>query len=91
MTTDQIWLGIGFLGQAFFSARFLIQWIASERQRKSVVPRAFWYFSLGGGMTLLFYALWRRDPVFILGQSAGLFVYARNLYFVLRDPERVPS
>ena len=91
MTTDQIWLGIGFLGQAFFSARFLIQWIASERQRRSVVPRAFWYFSLGGGMTLLLYALWRRDPVFILGQSAGLFVYARNLYFVLRDPERVPS
>jgi lipid-A-disaccharide synthase-like uncharacterized protein len=91
MTTDQIWLGVGFLGQAFFSARFLIQWIASERQRRSVVPRAFWYFSLGGGMTLLLYALWRRDPVFIMGQSAGLFVYARNLYFVLRDPERVAS
>ena len=91
MTTDQIWLGVGFLGQAFFSARFLIQWIASERLRKSVVPRAFWYFSIGGGLTLLIYALWRRDPVFILGQGAGLFVYARNLYFVLRDPERVPS
>ena len=91
MTTDQIWLGVGFLGQAFFSARFLIQWIASERRGKSVVPRAFWYFSIGGGMTLLLYALWRRDPAFILGQGAGLFVYARNLYFVLRDPERVPS
>jgi lipid-A-disaccharide synthase-like uncharacterized protein len=91
MTTDQMWLAVGFLGQAFFSARFLIQWIASERRGKSVVPRAFWYFSIGGGMTLLFYALWRRDPVFILGQGAGLFVYARNLYFVLRDPERVAS
>ena len=91
MTTDQIWLGVGFLGQAFFSARFLIQWIASERLRKSVVPRAFWYFSIGGGLTLLMYALWRRDPVFILGQGAGLFVYARNLYFVLRDPERIAS
>jgi lipid-A-disaccharide synthase-like uncharacterized protein len=91
MTTDQIWLAIGFLGQAFFSARFLIQWIASERRGKSVVPRAFWYFSIGGGMTLLLYALWRRDPVFILGQGAGLFVYARNLYFVLHDPERVTS
>ena len=91
MTTEQIWLGIGFLGQSFFSARFLIQWIASERLRKSVVPRAFWYFSICGGMTLLLYALWRRDPVFILGQGAGLFVYARNLYFVLRNPERVPS
>jgi lipid-A-disaccharide synthase-like uncharacterized protein len=51
-----------------------------------VVPRAFWYFSIGGGATLLLYALYRRDPVFILGQAAGLFVYARNLYFVLRDP-----
>ncbi len=91
MTTDQIWLGVGFLGQAFFSARFLIQWIASERRGKSVVPRAFWYFSIGGGLTLLLYALWRRDPVFILGQGAGLFVYARNLYFVLRDPEHATS
>ena len=91
MTTDQIWLAVGFLGQAFFSARFLIQWIASERLGKSVVPCAFWYFSIGGGLTLLFYALWRRDPVFILGQGAGLFVYARNLYFVLRDPEHATS
>jgi lipid-A-disaccharide synthase-like uncharacterized protein len=91
MTTDQIWLAVGFLGQAFFSARFLIQWIASERRGKSVVPRAFWYFSIGGGLTLLLYALWRRDPVFILGQGAGLFVYARNLYFVLRDPEHATS
>ena len=85
MTTEHLWIVIGFLGQAFFSARFLVQWIASERRGKSVVPRAFWYFSIGGGLTLLFYAIWRRDPVFILGQGAGLFVYARNLYFVLRD------
>ncbi|PYM97815.1 MAG: hypothetical protein DME07_24600, partial [Candidatus Rokuibacteriota bacterium] len=63
MTMDQLWLGIGFLGQALFSARFLIQWIASERQRKSVVPRPFWYFSIGGGMTLLAYAIYRVDPV----------------------------
>ena len=55
------------------------------------MPRAFWYFSIGGGLTLLCYAIWRRDPVFILGQGAGLFVYARNLYFVLRDPEHVTS
>ena len=91
MTVEQLWLAVGLIGQAFFSARFLVQWIASERRGKSVVPRAFWYFSIGGGLTLLFYAIWRRDPVFILGQGAGLFVYARNLYFVLRDPERVPS
>ena len=87
MTTDQLWLGIGFLGQALFSARFLIQWIASERQRKSVVPRPFWYFSIGGGMTLLAYAIYRLDPVFILGQAAGLVVYGRNLYFIRRSSE----
>jgi len=87
MTTDQLWLGVGFLGQALFSARFLIQWIASERERKSVVPRPFWYFSIGGGMTLLAYAIYRLDPVFILGQAAGLVVYSRNLYFILRRPE----
>jgi lipid-A-disaccharide synthase-like uncharacterized protein len=89
MTIDQLWLGVGFLGQAFFSMRFLVQWIASERQRKSVVPRFFWYFSVGGGMTLLAYAIHRRDPVFIVGQAAGLLVYARNLHFIFRNPERV--
>ena len=84
MTTDQVWLGVGLVGQTFFSARFLVQWIASERRKRSVVPREFWYFSIGGGLTLLAYAIHRLDPVFILGQSAGLFVYARNLYFVHR-------
>ncbi len=82
--TEQIWLGVGLFGQALFSTRFLIQWIATERKRKSVVPREFWYFSLGGGITLLFYAIHRLDPVFILGQGAGLIVYARNLYFIYR-------
>jgi len=88
MTADQVWLGIGLLGQAFFSARFLVQWIASERRRQSVVPHAFWYFSVGGGLTLLAYAIYRLDPVFILGQGAGLFVYARNLYFISRGQPR---
>lgn len=88
MTTDQVWLAVGFLGQALFSARFLVQWIASERKRKSVVPIEFWYFSIGGGLTLLAYAVHRLDPVFIVGQAAGLFVYARNLYFIHRRPER---
>jgi lipid-A-disaccharide synthase-like uncharacterized protein len=82
MTTEHVWLGVGLVGQALFSARFLVQWIASERKKESVVPRQFWYFSLGGGLTLLFYAVYRHDPVFILGQGAGLFVYARNLYFI---------
>ena len=84
MTTEQLWLAIGLLGQALFSARFFVQWIASERRRRSVVPRAFWYFSVGGGLTLLAYAIYRRDPVFIIGQGAGLFVYARNLWFIHR-------
>ena len=87
MSTDQVWLGIGFLGQALFSARFLAQWGASERQRKSVGPPVVWYFSLGGGLTLLAYAVHRWDPVFIVGQAAGLVVYARNLYFIHRPPE----
>ena len=82
MTTDQVWLGIGLLGQALFSARFLIQWIASERRKESVVPTPFWYFSIGGGLTLFAYAVYRQDPVFILGQGAGVFIYARNLYFI---------
>ena len=84
MTTDYIWLGVGLVGQALFSARFLVQWIASERRKRSVGPLAFWYFSVGGGVTLLAYAIYRRDPVFILGQGAGLFVYARNLWLIYR-------
>lgn len=86
MTGDQIWVGVGLLGQALFSARFLVQWIASERKRRSVVPLEFWFFSIGGGITLLAYAIWRRDPVFIVGQGAGLFVYARNLYLIYQQP-----
>ena len=84
MTAEQMWLGVGFLGQAFFSSRFLVQWIASERRRESVVPVSFWYFSIGGGLTLLAYAIHRVDPVFIVGQAAGLFVYLRNLYLIRR-------
>ncbi len=86
MMTEHVWLGFGLLGQAFFSARFLVQWIASERRKQSVVPVHFWYFSVGGGLMLLAYAIYRHDPVFILGQGAGLFVYARNLYFIRRAP-----
>jgi lipid-A-disaccharide synthase-like uncharacterized protein len=89
MTVEHIWLAVGFLGQALFSARFLVQWIASERKKESVIPVYFWYFSIGGGLTLLVYAVYRRDPVFILGQGAGLFVYLRNLYFIRRKPRRL--
>jgi lipid-A-disaccharide synthase-like uncharacterized protein len=84
MIRHDYWLILGFAGQALFTARFLIQWIQSERMRHSVIPIAFWYFSLAGGLTLLIYAVHRRDPVFILGQSAGIFIYLRNLYLIFR-------
>ena len=84
MSAEQIWLVVGFIGQSIFSARFTVQWIASERARRSVMPLAFWFLSLGGGVTLLAYALYRRDPVFIAGQGVGLIVYSRNLYLIYR-------
>ena len=77
------WVVLGFVAQAFFTMRFVVQWIASERAGKSVMPTAFWIFSIGGGVLLLVYALYRKDPVFIAGQGFGLFVYLRNLYFIL--------
>jgi lipid-A-disaccharide synthase-like uncharacterized protein len=86
------WVLLGFVAQAFFTMRFLVQWLASERVGRSVIPIAFWWFSIGGGLLLLVYALYRRDPVFIAGQGFGVFVYLRNLYFVLRDRRRgVPA
>jgi lipid-A-disaccharide synthase-like uncharacterized protein len=75
---------IGYVAQLMFAMRFVVQWIASERAGRSVVPMAFWVFSIGGGLMLLGYALYRKDPVFILGQAFGVFVYLRNLQFVIR-------
>ena len=82
------WVFLGFVAQGLFTMRFLVQWIASERAGKMVMPIAFWFFSIGGGVLLFGYALYIRDPVFILGQGFGVFVYARNLYFELRDRAR---
>lgn len=79
MSVDSVWLGIGLVGQSLFFMRFVVQWIASERLGESVLPRAFWYFSLGGGIVLLAYAVHRRDPVFAIGQATGLLIYSRNL------------
>ena len=79
-----LWLIIGFLGQAIFSARFIVQWLYSERHKESVVPIAFWLLSLGGSLTLLAYAIHRKDPVFILGQSMGFLIYTRNLVLIRR-------
>ena len=84
MESPTFWLIVGFVGQALFTMRFLIQWLHSERLRRSIVPTAFWYFSLAGGLTLLVYSIHRRDPVFITGQAAGTFIYLRNLYFIRR-------
>jgi len=76
------WVLLGLAGQLLFSMRFLVQWITSERARRSVIPIAFWYFSLAGGVVLFTYALYRRDPVFILGQSTGIVIYSRNLWLI---------
>ena len=77
-----MWVIIGFIGQGLFSARFILQWVVSERKKQSIIPVGFWYFSLLGGVTLFAYALHKEDPVFIVGQGAGLLVYSRNLYLI---------
>ena len=85
ITVDHVWLLIGFLGQALFTSRFIVQWFKSEIVGKSVIPLAFWWFSVGGGIVLLAYAIYKMDPVFIAGQAGGLIVYARNLYLIFRE------
>ena len=86
MDAEWVWLAVGFCGQALFSMRFLVQWLSSEAKRRSTIPVSFWYFSVAGGVTLLAYAVHRADPVFIVGQLTGLFIYGRNLQLI--DAER---
>jgi lipid-A-disaccharide synthase-like uncharacterized protein len=85
------WVILGFAAQGLFTMRFLVQWIASERAGRSVIPLAFWWFSIVGGVLLLGYALYRKDAVFILGQVFGVFVYLRNLHFVMRERRQTAS
>jgi lipid-A-disaccharide synthase-like uncharacterized protein len=85
------WVILGFVAQGMFTIRFIVQWIASERAGRSVIPLAFWLFSIAGGLLLLVYALYRKDPVFIAGQAFGIFVYLRNLYFVLHERNSAAS
>ncbi|MFQ6005349.1 MAG: lipid-A-disaccharide synthase N-terminal domain-containing protein [Woeseia sp.] len=85
MNPKIFWLAIGFMGQACFFSRFLVQWLASERARRSVIPMAFWYLSLCGGVILFMYAVHLRDPVFIVGQSTGAFIYLRNVWLRLHE------
>ena len=86
---NKIWLAIGFFGQFMFFMRFLVQWVVSEKRKESVVPISFWYFSLLGGLILLSYAIYRKDPVFILGQAGGAFIYLRNLMLIYRKCDKI--
>ncbi|WP_136515080.1 lipid-A-disaccharide synthase N-terminal domain-containing protein [Geomonas edaphica] len=83
--SEKTWVGIGLAGQFFFTMRFVVQWIATERKRRSVIPESFWYFSIFGSLILLVYSLYRKDPVFILGQAFGTTVYVRNLFFIHKE------
>jgi lipid-A-disaccharide synthase-like uncharacterized protein len=82
-----LWTGVGMLGQCIFGSRFLVQWLASERRRRSVIPKAFWYLSIVGSMVLLSYAIHRRDPVFIVGEIGGFMIYVRNLVLLKKTAE----
>lgn len=79
------WVILGFIGQALFTLRFLVQWVASERAGRSVIPVAFWFFSIGGAALLFIYAVYRADPVFIVGQGLGIFIYIRNLMLIAKE------
>jgi lipid-A-disaccharide synthase-like uncharacterized protein len=83
------WMAIGFLGQALFSMRFLVQWLTSEARGASVIPTAFWWFSIAGGITLFAYAVWRRDPVFIAGQATGIVIYVRNVMLLAKQRRKI--
>ncbi len=89
--SSAIWLIIGFAAQALFTGRFVVQWIYSEKHGKSLIPLAFWYFSIAGGVSLLIYAIHRQDPVFIAGQAGGLIVYVRNLFLIRKDRRRTAA
>ena len=84
------WAIVGFIAQGFFMMRFLVQWVASERVGRSIVPIAFWFFSIGGGLLLLVYSIVRQDPVYVAGQSFGLVIYFRNLWLIYNEKRRDP-
>ncbi len=90
-SVSNFWLILGFTGQIFFFSRFLVQWLASEKAKRSVVPHAFWYLSILGGTILFIYAIHRGDPVFFLGQSIGILVYSRNLWLIHFKHKKIPS
>ncbi len=85
---DTFWLVTGFVAQGVFAGRFVVQWVASEKAKRSVIPISFWFLSLIGGGLLLAYAIYKKDPVFIMGQSTGFLIYARNLYMIYKEKLR---
>ena len=85
------WLMLGFVGQGLFGSRFLVQWITTERQKRSVMPIHFWYLSICGAAVLLFYSIHIQDPVFIVGQSLGFIIYGRNLHFIRKQQQESPA
>lgn len=91
LDVEHVWIAIGLLGQLMFTGRFLVQWLASERAKNSITPVAFWYLSMAGGLVLLAYAIWRRDPVIILGQVTGVFIYGRNLWLIHKASRAVST
>ena len=84
MFNFDLFMIVGLGGQGMFSMRFIVQWLASEKAGKSVIPFSFWIFSLGGSFLLLLYAVYRRDPIFILGQAPNLLIYSRNIWLIKR-------
>src|SRR4030065_1519570 len=82
LSSELVLIAICFFAQCMFSMLFIVQWLATEKARASIIPETFWYFSFAGGAMLLAYAIYRMDPVFILGQAMGLVIYARNIYFI---------
>ncbi|UWF58329.1 lipid-A-disaccharide synthase N-terminal domain-containing protein [Brucella sp. 2716] len=85
------WIVLGFVAQAYFTMRFIVQWLASEKAKRSVMPVAFWFFSLFGGTLLLIYAIQRKDPIFIAGQGLGLVVYIRTLWLIANEKKRLAA
>ena len=88
ITSEEVWVALGLVGQAMFFGRFLVQWIASERAGKSVIPVAFWFLSIAGGAVVLIYSIYRLDPVFIIGNTTGVLIYGRNLFLVSREKRK---
>ena len=88
---EGLWIFLGFVGQSFFGLRFFVQWIMSERAKRSVIPEIFWYFSFVGSGLVLIYAIHRKDPVFIVGQSLGILIYSRNLILMKKHRETLPD